>query len=60
MKTLLVGGTAFVGRHLLRALCNAGHYLLATSREPQVPGWPGVEWRQLGLILAWPSAKNGY
>jgi len=51
MKILLVGGTGFVGRHLLRALCAAGHCVIATSREPQVSVWPGVEWRQLDLAV---------
>lgn len=53
MKILLVGGGGFIGRHLLRALHSAGHSIIATSREPQAPGWPGVEWRQLDLgVLA--------
>ncbi|WP_367373344.1 SDR family oxidoreductase [Pseudomonas lini] len=51
MKILLAGGTGFVGRHLLRALRGAGHSVIATSREPQAPGWPGVEWRRLDLGL---------
>lgn len=49
MKVLLVGATGFVGRHLLAALCAAGHQVLATSRQPQPPGLPGVQWRLLDL-----------
>lgn len=49
MKVLLVGATGFVGRHLLRALQQAGHRVIATCREPRSQGWPGVEWRSLDL-----------
>ncbi|MGC5699405.1 SDR family oxidoreductase [Pseudomonas sp. NFXW11] len=49
MKVVLVGATGFVGRHLLSVLHAAGHQLIATSRHPQAPGLPGVEWRQLDL-----------
>lgn len=49
MKILLVGGSGFVGRHLLRALHAAGHSLIATSREAQVAAWPRVEWQRLDL-----------
>ncbi|WP_421548267.1 SDR family oxidoreductase [Pseudomonas sp. QD4] len=51
MKILLVGATGFIGRHLLTALHAAGHQLIATSRQPQAPGLPGVEWRCLDLDL---------
>lgn len=49
MKVVLVGATGFVGRHLLTALHAAGHQLIATSRHPQPPSLPGVQWLQLDL-----------
>ena len=49
MNVLLVGATGFVGRHLLRALQQAGHRVIATCREPKQPNTPGVEWRSLDL-----------
>ncbi|AZC25427.1 SDR family oxidoreductase [Pseudomonas sessilinigenes] len=49
MKVVLVGATGFVGRHLLAALHAAGHQLIATSRQPQPRGLPGVQWLQLDL-----------
>ncbi|NVZ68349.1 SDR family oxidoreductase [Pseudomonas costantinii] len=57
MNVLLVGATGFVGRHLLRALQQAGHHVIATCREPRRQDWPGVEWRSLdlGLLAADPS-----
>ncbi|NVZ51643.1 SDR family oxidoreductase [Pseudomonas sp. B6002] len=51
MNVLLVGATGFVGRHLLRALQQAGHRVIATCREPKQPSAPGVEWRSLDLSL---------
>ncbi|MBC3375678.1 SDR family oxidoreductase [Pseudomonas sp. SWRI92] len=57
MKILLVGGSGFIGGHLLRALHGAGHSIIATRREPEASSWPGVEWRQLdlGLLAADPA-----
>lgn len=49
MNVLLVGATGFVGRHLLRALQQAGHCVIATSRKPPHLDFPGVEWRALDL-----------
>lgn len=49
MNVLLVGATGFVGRHLLRALQQAGHCVIATGRDPKQPNTPGVEWRSLDL-----------
>jgi uncharacterized protein YbjT (DUF2867 family) len=51
MNILLVGATGFVGGHLLRALQQAGHHVIATCREPRSQGWSGVEWRSLDLSL---------
>ncbi|AZF50225.1 MULTISPECIES: SDR family oxidoreductase [unclassified Pseudomonas] len=51
MNILLVGATGFVGRHLLLALQQAGHQVVATCREPRSQNWPGVEWRPLDLNL---------
>lgn len=57
MNILLVGATGFVGGHLLRALQQAGHHVIATCREPRSQGWPGAEWRalDLGLLAADPE-----
>jgi len=53
MKILLVGGSGFIGRHLLRALHGDGHSIIATRRDLGPPSWPGVEWRPLDLgVLA--------
>lgn len=49
MNVLLVGATGFVGGHLLRALQQAGHRVIATCREPRSQNGPGVEWRSLDL-----------
>ncbi|MBV4453269.1 MULTISPECIES: SDR family oxidoreductase [Pseudomonas] len=49
MNILLVGATGFIGRHLLRALQQAGHCVVATCREPRSQDWPGVQWRSLDL-----------
>ncbi|WPN98029.1 SDR family oxidoreductase [Pseudomonas sp. MUP55] len=58
MNILLVGATGFVGRHLLLALQQAGHRVVATCREPRGQDWPGVEWRSLDLnrLAADPQA----
>lgn len=60
MNILLVGATGFVGRHLLRALQQAGHCVVATCREPRSQDWPGVQWRSLdlGLLATDPEAFN--
>lgn len=51
MNVLLVGAAGFVGRHVLRALQQAGHRVIATGRDPKQPNTPGVEWRSLDLSL---------
>ncbi|ONH53643.1 Uncharacterized conserved protein YbjT, contains NAD(P)-binding and DUF2867 domains [Pseudomonas cedrina] len=60
MNILLVGATGFVGRHLLWALQQAGHCVVATCREPRSQDWPGVQWRSLdlGLLATDPEAFN--
>ncbi len=60
MNLLLVGATGFVGGHLLRALQQAGHRVIATCREPRGQHWPGVEWRSLdlGLLATDPEGFN--
>ncbi|WP_428550237.1 SDR family oxidoreductase [Pseudomonas edaphica] len=49
MNILLVGATGFVGGHLLRALQQAGHSVIATCRKPVNQGWTGVQWQALDL-----------
>ena len=49
MNILLVGATGFVGGHLLRALQQAGHSVIATCRKPRSQGWPWVQWQALDL-----------
>ncbi len=63
MRILLVGGTGFIGGHLLAALQVAGHSLVATSRSGTGPRLPGVTWQSLDLAelaknpgaLTWPA-----
>ena len=43
MKILLTGATGFIGSHLRRALLDAGHSLLCTSRGWRRDG-PGCQW----------------
>lgn len=64
MRILLVGASGFIGRHLLTALAQAGHAVVATSRQDTGPAIPGVEWRRLDLgepltnpdSFIWPDA----
>lgn len=58
MNVLLVGASGFVGSHLLRALQQSGHSVIATSREPRYPDWPGVQW--CSLDLGQLAADPGY
>ena len=59
MRILLVGAGGFIGRHLLDALTQAGHAVVATRRGSAGPTLPGVEWRSLDLLridgFAWPE-----
>lgn len=52
MKILLTGATGFIGRHLRRALLDAGHSLLCTSRELHADGarcqWVVVDFAEAG------------
>lgn len=56
MKVLVTGGAGFIGRDLIPRLVEAGHEVVATSRNPQavIPGatvhqigdlGPGTDWR---------------
>src|SRR5690606_32672191 len=64
MRILLVGASGFIGRHLLTALAQAGHAVVATSRQDTGPAIPGVEGRRLALgepltnpdSFIWPDA----
>lgn len=45
LKTLVTGGTGFVGRALIQALVAAGHEVRATTRDlARGAGAPGCEW----------------
>ena len=59
MRILLVGAGGFIGRHLLDALTQAGHAVVATRRGSAGPTLPGVAWRSLDLLrsdgFAWPE-----
>jgi nucleoside-diphosphate-sugar epimerase len=52
MKVMVVGATGVVGRPLLRALVEAGHAVVATSRRPPDIALKGVEGRTLDLLDA--------
>ncbi|QKE65378.1 SDR family oxidoreductase [Aquipseudomonas campi] len=64
MRILLVGATGFIGRHLLVALTQAGHQIVATSRQVVERPLPGVAWQRLDLreladeptSFTWPPA----
>ncbi|HVL77175.1 MAG TPA: SDR family oxidoreductase [Noviherbaspirillum sp.] len=43
MKVLLTGATGFIGRHLLRALLDAGHEVRCAVRDPGAINLPGVQ-----------------
>ncbi|MCG7599922.1 SDR family oxidoreductase [Halomonas sp. McH1-25] len=49
MRILLVGGSGFIGWHLLTALVAEGHQVVATSRSGRGPELPGVSWQSLDL-----------
>lgn len=53
MRLLIVGGTGFVGRHLVSACCAAGDEVVATGRpgEPP-PGDSPARWLELDLLDA--------
>lgn len=43
MNVVVAGGTGFIGRHVARALIDAGHRVTVMSRDPQsVAGIPGL------------------
>ena len=54
MKIAITGGTGFVGRHVARALVNAGHQVVLIARgvdhtDPSLPMLPNSEIKPLGL-----------
>ena len=60
MKVLVTGASGFVGRHLIRALKDAGHKLAACSRSRvEVPGIFYVASPELGPEVDWTPALSG-
>jgi len=45
MKVLVLGATGFLGRHVARALREAGYQVAGGARTPPARGEPGVEYR---------------
>jgi GDP-4-dehydro-6-deoxy-D-mannose reductase len=41
VRSLVIGASGFVGRHLGAELAEAGHDVLGVSRAPAPPDWPG-------------------
>ncbi|MEM9189065.1 MAG: NAD(P)H-binding protein [Myxococcota bacterium] len=52
MKTVVVGATGFVGRHLMPFLDGAGHRLTGTTRQPESARrrWPGRSFVHLDVV----------
>ena len=48
-RTLVTGGTGFIGRELVRALRERGESVRILSRAPATERFPGVEWHQGNL-----------
>ena len=46
MKLLVIGGTQFVGRHLVQAALARGDQVTLFNRGQTATAPPGVEWRQ--------------
>ena len=50
IKTLVVtGGSGFIGQHLCRRLCDAGHQVHATSRRRSTTRQSGPTWHQADM-----------
>lgn len=45
MRIFLTGATGFIGRHVLRALCDAGHAVTASRRGPAPPPDAAIDGR---------------
>jgi uncharacterized protein (TIGR01777 family) len=64
MHALIAGGSGFLGRHVTRALVDAGHHVTILSRRsaaalataPASPGVSAVSWNPDGSIGPWAAA----
>lgn len=59
-RVLVTGGTGFIGRHLVRALCSIGAHVVVLSRHADnsnVRGFEGIEVRTADLTV--PAATRG-
>jgi nucleoside-diphosphate-sugar epimerase len=61
MRIVVTGASGFVGRRIVAALADAGHSVVAASRQPLSPDVP-AEWRQspdLGAHADWTNVLAG-
>ena len=56
MRILLLGGTGFIGRHLISHLLGEGHELLILSRSPR----PKLEQERAAVVLGNPMAPGDW
>ncbi|MEU8551634.1 NAD(P)-dependent oxidoreductase [Streptomyces roseoverticillatus] len=54
-RSVVLGGTGFLGRHVCAALEAAGHDVLAVGRRPPAAGRPGVRFAAADLVAAGPD-----
>ena len=60
MRVLVLGVTGFAGRHLVRALAEAGHEVLGTSRSGGQAPAPAPEAEAFGIeVLACDVTDRG-
>lgn len=59
MNVLICGANGFVGRHLVRALCEAGHTVIRGVRQPREPSDIAIDYRHDTVKEVWRSRLVG-